>query len=212
MTNLDFIYKRKSVRKFTDETVSNEDIKILIQTATQAPSGKNLQNWHFIVIKDKEKIEEIAKIVEKKNSELATYLHNEEDKKNLTKFLKYHTIFRNAPTLVLVYAGSYIPAGYKALKAKGASSEEIHNLLKPSPGVQNIAAAMENLQLAAANMGYGTCWMTGPLYAKEDITEYIGFEKEDYFLAAMTPLGIPADIEIKSPPRKPVEEVLTIIE
>ncbi|MBS4537618.1 nitroreductase family protein [Clostridium sp. D2Q-11] len=212
MTNLDFIYKRKSVRKFTDEVISNEAIKTLIQAATQAPSGKNLQNWHFIVIKDKQKINQIAKIVEKKNDALASYLDNEDEKKKLTKFLKYHTIFKNAPVLILVYAGSYIPAGYKALQAKGASREEIDNLLKPSPGVQNIAAAMENLQLASAQMGYGTCWMTGPLYAKEEITEYIGFEKDGYFLAAMTPIGVPVDEDIKSPPRKPVEDVLTIIE
>jgi len=71
---------------------------------------------------------------------------------------------------------------------------------------------MENLQLASAQMGYGTCWMTGPLYAKEEITEYIGFQKDGYFLAAMTPIGVPVDGDIKSPPRKPVGDVLTIIE
>ncbi|MBS4534670.1 nitroreductase family protein [Clostridium sp. D2Q-14] len=212
MANLDFIYKRKSIRKFTDETISNDDIKTLIKAATQAPSGKNLQNWHFVVIKDKEKINAIAEIVEKKNSKLASYLDSEKDKKSLTKFLKYHTIFKNAPILILLYAGPYIPAGLKALKAKGASKEEIHDLLKPSPGIQNIAAAMENLHLAATSMGYGSCWMTGPLYAKKEITDFIGFNKKDYFLAAITPLGIPTSTEIKKPPRKPIEEVLTIIE
>lgn len=212
MENLNFIYKRKSIRKFTDEEVSNEDIKTLIKAATQAPSGKNIQNWHFVVIKDKEKINNIAQIVENKNNELSSYLDDGNDKKNLTKFLKYHTIFKNAPILILAYAGPYISAGFKALEAKGASKKEIDNFLKPSPGVQNIAAAMENLHLSASAMGYGSCWITGPLYAKEEITKFIGFNKEDYFLTAMTPLGVPADIEVKSPPRKPIEEVLTIIE
>lgn len=212
MTKLDFIYKRKSIRQFKKENIDNEDIKTIIKAATQAPSGKNEQGWHFIVIKNKEKINQIASIVEKKNGELASYLNDENDKKNLTKFLKYHTIFKNAPIIILAYAKNYIPAGYKALKAKGASQEEIHDLLRPSPGVQGISAAMENLQLAAASMDYGTCWMTGPLYAAKEISEYIGFDKENYFLAAMTPLGVPANENVISPPRKPLEEVLTIIE
>lgn len=212
MNNLDFIYKRHSIRKFKDTDIPTEDIKELIKAATYAPSGKNLQNWHFVVIKDKEKIEELAKIVEKKNTELANYAQDEEMKNSFTKYVKYHTVFRNAPVVVLIYAGPYPSTGLDFLKAKGASSEEIHDLLRPSPGIQNIAAAMENLLLAAANMGYGGCWMTGPNYASKEIEEYVGFKKEGFFLSALTPLGIPEESELKSPKRKPVEEVLTIIE
>ncbi len=210
--NLDFIYKRHSIRKFKDIEVPLEDIKELIKAATYAPSGKNLQNWHFVVIKNKEKIEEVARIVEKRNSELIKKCNNEEIKKPFSKFLKYHTVFRNAPVLVLVFAGPYPSTGLDIYKDINASSEEIHDLLRPSAGIQNIAAALENLLLAAANMGYGGCWMTGPNYAGKQIEEYIGFKKEGYFLAALTPLGVPEESELKSPPRKPVDEVLTIVE
>lgn len=212
MENLDFIYNRHSIRKFKDQDVPMEDIKELIRAATQAPSGKHLQNWHFVVIKSKEKIEGIARIIEKKNEELASYALDEEMKKNFTKYLRYQTIFRNAPVLILVFAGPYPATGLDILKAKGASSKEIHNLLKPSPGIQNIAAAMENLLLAAAATGYGGCWMTSTNYAANEIEEYIGFKKEGYFLAAMTPLGVPEESELKSPRRKAIEEVMTIIE
>ncbi|WP_073152350.1 nitroreductase family protein [Paramaledivibacter caminithermalis] len=212
MKKLEFIYKRHSIRKFKNVEIPNEDIRELIKAATYAPSGKNLQNWHFVVIKNKEKIEEIAKIVERKNAELASYTSDEDLKKNFTKYVKYHTVFRNAPVLVLVYAGPYPSTGLEFLKEKGASKEEIHRLLRPSAGIQNIAAAMENLLLAAANMGYGGCWMTGPNYASKEIEEYVGFNKEGFFLAALTPLGVPEESELKSPKRKPVDEVLTIIE
>lgn len=212
MNNLEFIYKRHSVRKFKDVYVPTEDIKEMIKAATYAPSGKNVQNWHFIVIKNKEKINEIARIVERKNDELAGYAKDEELKKSFTKYVTYHTVFRNAPVLVLVYAGPYPSTELTLLKDKGASSEEIHDLLRPSAGIQNIGAAMENLLLAAANMGYGGCWMTGPNYAGREIEEYIGFDKEGFFLAAMTPIGVPEESELKSPKRIPVEEVLTIIE
>ncbi|SKC63235.1 nitroreductase family protein [Maledivibacter halophilus] len=212
MSKLDFIYKRHSIRKFKDIDVPTEDIKELIKAATYAPSGKNLQNWHFVVIKNKEKIEEIAKIVERKNAELASYAENERMKKTFTKYLKYSTLFRNAPVLILIYAGPYSFTALDLLKAKGASSEEIHNLLRPATDIQNIAAAMENLLLAAANTGYGGCWMTSTNYASKEIEEYVGLKKEGFFLAALTPLGVPEESELKSPKRKPLEEVLTIIE
>jgi len=212
LSNLDFIYKRHSIRKFKNVDVPIEDIKELIQAATYAPSGKNMQNWHFVVIRNKEKISEIAYIVEKKNAELASAVKDEEIRNSFTKFLKYHTAFRDAPVLVLVFAGPYSSTGLDVLKDIGASNDEIHDLLRPSAGIQNVSAAMENLLLAAANMGYGGCWMTGPNYASKEIQEYIGFNNEGFYLAALTPIGVPEESELKSPKRKPVEEVLTIIE
>lgn len=212
MGNLDFIYKRHSVRKFKEDTVPVEDIKEIIKAATYAPSGKNLQNWHFIILKNKSKIEEMAKIVNDKSEKLANSVKNEDKKQSFLKKMKYYTIFKNAPVVILIYAGPYPNTGLNLLKENGASNEEINELLKPCPGIQNIAAAMENLQLAAANMGYGTCWMTSPMFASSEITKYIEFDKKDYFLAAITPLGVPKETELKSPPRKPIEDVMTIIE
>ena len=59
MSNLDFIYKRHSVRKFSNKKVPLEDIKEIIKAATYAPSGKNLQNWHFVVVNNKNKINDM---------------------------------------------------------------------------------------------------------------------------------------------------------
>ena len=61
MTNLEFIYKRKSIRKFTEQEVPKEDLIEMLKAATYAPSAKHQQNWHFDVITNKAKIEEIAK-------------------------------------------------------------------------------------------------------------------------------------------------------
>lgn len=212
MSNLDFIYKRHSVRKFKDENVPLEDIKEIIKAATYAPSGNNIQNWHFVVVNSKDKIKDMVKIVEEKNEELANYADDEDKANKFRKYVKYHTVFRHAPTVILVYAGPYSITGVEYLQAKGVSKEELDEFLKTSPEIQNIGAAMENLLLAAAAMGYGGCWMTGPNYACKELEEYIGFTKEGYYLAAMTPLGVPEETEIKSPPRKPLEEVITIIE
>lgn len=211
MSNLDFIYNRHSVRKFKDAPVPKEDIKEIIKAATHAPSGKNAQNWHFVVINDKEKIEEVAKIVERKHDHIVEKVNDPERTAKFSKFLKYFTVFRKAPTLILVYAGPYPASGIDLLEDSGASQEEINNLIKRSPGIQNIGSAVQTLNLAATAMGYGTCWMTGSNFAAQDIEKYIGFEKEGYYLACMVPIGTPEG-DAMSPPRKPVEEVMTFMD
>lgn len=211
MSKLDFIYNRHSVRKFKDIQIPMEDINEIIKAATYAPSGKNIQNWHFVVLRNKEIINKMADIVEKKHIEFADFTSDEEKKNHFMKFLKYHTAFKNAPTVILVYQGPYAFTEIEFLKEKGSSSEEIHDLLRANPSLQGISAAIENLILAATSMNYGTCWMTGPNYARKEIEKCIDFEKEGYSLIAMIPIGFP-DGDIISPPRKPVEEVMTVIE
>jgi len=211
MSNLDFIYKRQSIRKFKDEVVPMNDLEEIIKAAIYAPSGKNVQNWHFVIIRNKEKIAELVKVVEDKNAEIAIKIVDEDNKAIFAKFLKYHTAFRNAPCLILVYAGNYKPTGFEEFKAINESVDVIQELLNTAPGIQGVAAAMENLLLAAANLGYGTCWMTGPNYASKEIGDAINFKKEGYSLMALTPIGLPLYEENKSPIRKPIDEVISVI-
>ncbi|RMF84874.1 MAG: nitroreductase family protein [Nitrospinota bacterium] len=46
------IYTQRSIRKFTDEPVSEEAIAQILEAATKAPSAGNRQPWEFIVIRD----------------------------------------------------------------------------------------------------------------------------------------------------------------
>ena len=46
------ILTRVTVRRFTDEPVSDEALHVLLQAAMAAPSSMNLQPWHFIVVRD----------------------------------------------------------------------------------------------------------------------------------------------------------------
>lgn len=48
----DAISKRKSVRGFTEEGVSEEIISRLLEAGRQAPSASNRQEWRFIVVRD----------------------------------------------------------------------------------------------------------------------------------------------------------------
>jgi len=57
---LDFITDRRSIRKYTEEPVSEEDILMILKAAMSAPSASNLKPWNFIVIKERETLDKIA--------------------------------------------------------------------------------------------------------------------------------------------------------
>lgn len=53
------LYKRRSVRKFTDEPVSEEMINELMHAAMSGPSACNRKPWEFYVVTNPEKLEEL---------------------------------------------------------------------------------------------------------------------------------------------------------
>ena len=52
MDAIEAILSRRSIRKYTSEQVSSEDIGIMLKAAMAAPSARDAQPWHFIVIDD----------------------------------------------------------------------------------------------------------------------------------------------------------------
>ena len=212
MKNLEFIYNRKSVRKFKDNEVPREDIIKMLDAAIHAPSPKNQQTWHLVVIQNKELINKIADIVEKNHTNLAEMAKVEKQRKLMMTLLPYYTCFKNAPVLVVVYSKEYYMIEETILKDNNASEEVLNELRFPNSTAQGIGAAIENFLLAATELGYGTCYMTGPTHSKVEIEELINFEKDEYKLMAMISLGVAEDDTPNSPPRKSLEEVVTFVE
>lgn len=212
MGALDFIYKRKSIRQFKDESVQREDIMALLEAATYAPSPKHQQNWHFIVLQNKEKIIRLAEIVTESHSRFAKMAGSEEKAQKFMNLVGYYTCFKGAPVVVLVYAKPYFMIEEKMLKASGAPQEAIDELTFPQSGAQGIGAAVENFLLGAANMGYGACYLTGPTHARLEIEKLIDFNQPDYHLMSMIALGVPADETSIQPARRPLKEVVTFID
>lgn len=212
MEKLDFIYNRKSVRKFKDIEVPKGDILKLLDAATHAPSPKNQQTWHFVVVQNKDLINKIADIVTKNHTYLAEIAKEEKQRKQMMAVLPYYTCFKNAPVTIIVYSKEYYMVEEKILRDNNASNEIIEELIKPQSAAQGIGAAVENFLLAATELGYGTCYMTGPTHSKVEIEKLINFEKEGYELMSMIALGVAEDDVPNSPPRKPLEEVVTFIE
>lgn len=54
------IFSRRSIRKYDNRPVEEEKIQQLLRAAMYAPSAGNEQPWHFVIIKDREKLNEIT--------------------------------------------------------------------------------------------------------------------------------------------------------
>ena len=54
METLKAIFTRRSIRKYSGGTVTDEQLEVLLRAAMHAPSARNKQPWHFVVITDKD--------------------------------------------------------------------------------------------------------------------------------------------------------------
>lgn len=59
---MDAILKRRSIRKFNNQPIPEEDIKQLLEAAMAAPSAGNEQPWHFIVITERGILDKVPTI------------------------------------------------------------------------------------------------------------------------------------------------------
>ncbi|UCD43939.1 MAG: nitroreductase family protein [Candidatus Bathyarchaeota archaeon] len=57
---IETIFSRRSIRKYTQKSVSDEDIKTLLEAAMAAPSASNRKPWHFAVTTEREKLDRLA--------------------------------------------------------------------------------------------------------------------------------------------------------
>lgn len=62
MDVMDAIHHRLEVRSFSDKPLSDETTEALLEAGQAAPSGKNLQHWHFILIAEQSKLDRLAEL------------------------------------------------------------------------------------------------------------------------------------------------------
>ncbi len=53
---LDVIMARTSIRSFTGDPVSKDQLETILKAGMAAPTAMNVQPWRFVVVTDKEKI------------------------------------------------------------------------------------------------------------------------------------------------------------
>jgi nitroreductase len=56
------IFARRSIRKYTAELVSERDVKTMLEAAMAAPSSSNRKPWHFVVVTDRQILDNLARV------------------------------------------------------------------------------------------------------------------------------------------------------
>lgn len=88
---LENIVTRRSVRSFINKPISRENLDQIITAAIYAPSGMNRQSWHFTIIQNREKIQQLHEVMGKNlgntnynlyNAEVMILVSNERDNRN----------------------------------------------------------------------------------------------------------------------------------
>ncbi len=178
------IYNRRSVRKFTDEPVSEEDIRRICEAGRWAPSGENSQGWRFIIIRDRKIIEQLGKISGNGSARRFTgelfsrrmhqrfdTLQDEEKKKAAFEKLRSGDVSRfvtKAPVVIAV-----------------AGKKDVWDVQFDN------GAAIENMLIMVSALGLGACWVIAPLTDIRDeleVNEILAIPR-DYKAISIIPIG-----------------------
>lgn len=177
------IKTRRSHRMYLEKPVEREKLEKIIELAMWAPSAMNRQQWFFVIVSG-ERLKKLIDIVQKGYDHILPRLQRffAETPKVIEQTKRFFKNLGNAPAAVFAY---YTPTG------------------DDYSDVQSVAAAIQNMLLAAHSLGLGTCWMTGPVHVEDEINKAL--EVEGKKLVAVITVGYPAK-EPPVPPRRDVDK------
>lgn len=155
------IESRQSIRKFKPEAPPKETIERILNAATHAPSGKNIQNWRFFVVQG-QKRDEYLKYSQKSWLGIKDIL-KQKLKPSLYDFTeRFFFTLGDAPYIVFAY--SY-----------NSPQERYHT------SIGSVYMAVQNINLACVAEGLGCCTMGAPLEIKQEVDQFLGVtELEEY--------------------------------
>lgn len=141
------ILSRRSIRKYKDRQIGDDELNIILEAAKYAPSGSNSQTRHFIALQNKEKLLELNGYIRVAFKE---YPLDENTYRSIRtgKTAAAHdeyNFYYHAPTLIVV-----------------TDEENYGNAMADS------ACAIENMMLAAASLNLGTCWINQVRWMRND--------------------------------------------
>lgn len=201
------IEKRASVRQFNNDQISVEDLREMVRLAGLAPSINNSQPWRYIAITNKELLKTMASAVHNKINETLPDTDEESEKKAKAQVDWFSTFFVDAPAVIAVATHPYEAIVDKALHDTSLCHEDI-NAMRGHPDIESIGASIQNLLLAAVDKGYGACWLSGPLMAREELENMLGIN-QPWKLAAMIAVGKPS-AHVEQRDKKPVDEIFEL--
>ncbi|MBN1433939.1 nitroreductase family protein [Candidatus Fermentibacterales bacterium] len=186
MNAIESIAARTSIRKFRSDPVPEESLRAILLAATQAPSGKNKQPWRFVVV-GPERRQEMIRVMRE------GIARRKADGVDTGSAEWTANSMEQAPVTVFVY----YPDGSDAWEIE----RELYFLNVVD--IQSIGAAIQNMLLAARELGLGSLWICDVFYAYGELKSWMGASGE---MIAAVSLGYP-DESPAPRPRMSVDEV-----
>lgn len=146
------IRERRSIRSFKETPVSDDTILKILEAGRWAPSGGNSQPWEFIIVKRRDLLEEIGRIF------VADREQRLRDGVNFPGSSK--TYIARVPAMIVVVADPRWQQAYPGTE-RSPSLRRMYARNREFIFVKSVAAAIQNMFLAAASLGLGMAWLTG---------------------------------------------------
>ena len=162
-----------------------------IPITRMAPSGGNRQMWRFHVVRKRETLAAMKEAVERKVAEVGELVTSPRAREKYDVYVSHFAHFARAPAVIAVMARPY-DSIYMRILGKYVPEEKrpVQHLVEVAS--MSVAAAVENMLLAAHALGYGACFMTGPTVAQEELEAIIG-AGPPWHVVALVPVGTPAE-------------------
>lgn len=177
---------RRSIRKFTDEPIPDDDIQKIVSSALLSPSACNCQSFYFVAVRERTLLLQTAAAVEKGIDEF--YCDSEPE--YIARRKKQCTFFKNAPLVIFAYLTEmeyYEKKAVEIYHSKGFNSKQMLKMLG-DPDILSVGAAVENILLTIHTMGYGACQMNDPVVSEKYINTVLGVDSS-YRLMSVIPVG-----------------------
>jgi nitroreductase len=187
----------RAMRRLKPDAVSDELIRKIIDAGLCAPSGGDMQNWRFIVVKDPEIKRQIQIRYKRALEQVMPRFHaapipgkSDDQKARRLSAVEYLTDhFHEAPVMIVACLIGDMGRSAGLEKMSGAS----------------IYPAVENMLLAARGLGLGATLTTRHLFYEKEINEILGMPANAETFAIL-PIGYPMG-RFGGLSRLPVEEV-----
>ena len=148
------IASRHSTRKFKPEPIEEEKLRQVIEAGRQAPSGKNKQQNHFLVVRDKAVLDTLVRLVQEEFAKMEVTEGMYKSMANAIRASKGEKyIFHYDPAVLILTA----------------------NRADYSNNIADCACVLENMMVMANALDLGSCWINQLKWLNENepVTAYL---------------------------------------
>ncbi|MDL2234049.1 nitroreductase family protein [Ruminococcaceae bacterium OttesenSCG-928-L11] len=197
MSLMDTITARTSIRKFRPDEVDPALIRDILEAAIRAPSAKNFQPWHFVVVSGAKKQEMVQTFTQVLEEAARNPDPTAPNAKQMLAAAQYTAKLMGEAPVTIFVLNTMIPADH--LVQSGMEQRMMLSL------VQSVSAAIENMLLRITDLGLGAFWNCDVFFAYDALVKWL--DTPHQLIAAVT-LGHPAE-QPQPRPRKPLDDVVT---